>query len=220
MSDQANQEKGGKGKEREIVPPAEADLTEATLEHPAMTQDGQENPTQENPTQENPTQENAVAEGSVAEASSSSEGAATAGEVTEGPEALKPWQQRALRNGRTPLPESRPLTAEEAAASSSSAQPTRRAPRPRWRIADIRRVLALGRAGVSYSDIQAEYFPERTVIAVSQYPEDHEEEVEIEDEGDEKSEDDNVQEDDEDGEDNEDDDDDEDEIAGEEVALD
>ncbi|KAH0489664.1 hypothetical protein TgHK011_010082 [Trichoderma gracile] len=205
MSDQANQEKGGKGKEREIVPPAEADLTETTLEHPAVTQDGQENPTQEN----------AVAEGSVAEASSSSEGAAAAGEVTEGPEALKPWQQRALRNGRTPLPESRPLTAEEAAASSSSAQPTRRAPRPRWRIADIRRVLALGRAGVSYSDIQ-----KYTHRDMDQYPEDHEEEVEIEDEGDEKSEDDNVQEDDEDGENDEDDDDDEDEIAGEEVALD
>ncbi|KAK1246131.1 hypothetical protein MKX07_005200 [Trichoderma sp. CBMAI-0711] len=205
MADQANQKKGDKGKQPATMPPVEMDVTETNVTEADVTEADAENLAVDHQGQQNPDQETAAGE-PTEEAASSSEGATTAQEASAGQQAqlLKPWEQRALRNGRTPLPDSRPPIAGESSASGSQAQPTRRAPRPRWRIADIRHVIELARGGMAYADIRARYYPERTIVAVSQI-----------EEGDEADEDDE----DEDETEAEDDEDDEDENADEEVAL-
>ncbi|PTB71876.1 hypothetical protein M440DRAFT_1442371 [Trichoderma longibrachiatum ATCC 18648] len=173
MTNQPNEKKGGKGKEPATTPPPETDVTEAVVvENPALNQPGQE----QSAGGSSAAGESSTAGGlsasetsSVAEASAGMEALALAegsNDAPRGEQALPVWQQRALQNGRTPLPDSRPPIAGEA--SGSQNEPTRRAPRPRWTIADIRRVIALARSGMSYADIRAAYYPERTIIAVSQ----------------------------------------------------
>ncbi|KAL6863698.1 hypothetical protein J3F83DRAFT_767300 [Trichoderma novae-zelandiae] len=100
------------------------------------------------------------------------EGATVPEEATSAETASLTWQERAQLAGRTPLPESRPARPEEEKANDEEGQaasPDRRDPRMRWRVSDIRRVLALHREeGLSYQAIQEQYYPHRTVMAVSQ----------------------------------------------------
>ncbi|OTA00722.1 hypothetical protein A9Z42_0009850 [Trichoderma parareesei] len=208
MADQANQKKGDKGKQPATMPPVEMDVTETNVTEADVTEADAENLSVDHQGQQNPDQETAAGE-PTEEAASSSEGATTAQEASAGQQAqlLKPWEQRALRNGRTPLPDSRPPIAGESSASGSQAQPTRRAPRPRWRIADIRHVIELARGGMAYADIRK--YHRRNLDG---HGDDHEVEIEEGDEADEDDEDEDETE-------AEDDEDDEDENADEEVAL-
>jgi hypothetical protein len=149
MADQADKKKVDKGKQPATMPPAEtdvtetnvteADVTEADVTEADVTEADAENLAVDHQDQQNPDQETAAGEVSVTEtaagepteeAASSSEGATTAQEASAGQQAqlLKPWEQRALRNGRTPLPDSRPPIAGESSASGSQAQVSRAEP--------------------------------------------------------------------------------------------
>ncbi|KAL7806681.1 hypothetical protein V8C44DRAFT_360448 [Trichoderma aethiopicum] len=128
MTNQPNEKKGGKGKEPATTPPPETDVTEAVVvENPALDQ-----PTQERSVGgSSAAGESSTAGGlsasetsSVAEASAGMEALALAGgsnEAPRGEQALPVWQQRALQNGRTPLPDSRPPIAGEASGSQNEA---------------------------------------------------------------------------------------------------